>query len=118
MAMEKAGATIIASCHFGSYQGTAWFLVKYNGEYGWVSLNYGSCSGCDSFQAEFEDYTRDYSDSDYASFGARYLEGLLTPLEALGRVSEDRCWDMEAGEAIKFVTESNKLIPQEHNYSI
>lgn len=61
-AMEAAGAEVLAFQEFGSYQGDWWALVKYEGESGWVHGYYGSCSGCDAFQGEF-----DYSDQDQCS---------------------------------------------------
>lgn len=55
-ALEKAGCEILDFKEFGSYQGTWLAFVKYNGERGIVEGSYGSCSGCDSFQAEFDTY--------------------------------------------------------------
>lgn len=52
-ALEKAGCKILDFQEFGSYQGTWLAFVEYNGEKGIVEGSYGSCSGCDSFQAEF-----------------------------------------------------------------
>ena len=52
-ALEAAGATVHAFEFFGSYQGDWWAKVTYNGETGWVHGSYGSCSGCDAFEAEF-----------------------------------------------------------------
>ena len=53
-AMEAAGAEILCYKSFGSYQGDWWTKVKYNGNTFWVHGSYGSCSGCDAFQAEFD----------------------------------------------------------------
>jgi hypothetical protein len=52
-AMEMAGAEILAFEQFGSYQGEWYAKVRYEGEVGWVQGSYGSCSGCDAFEAEF-----------------------------------------------------------------
>ena len=52
-AMVAAGAVVHEFKSFGSYQGEWYALVTYEGETGWVSGCYGSCSGCDSFEAEF-----------------------------------------------------------------
>lgn len=60
-ALEKAGCKILDFNEFGSYQGTWLAFVEYNGEKGIVEGSYGSCSGCDSFQAEF-DYTDEPSE--------------------------------------------------------
>lgn len=53
-ALEKAGCKVIDFNEFGSYQGTWLAFVEYNGEKGIVQGSYGSCSGCDAFQAEFD----------------------------------------------------------------
>lgn len=55
-ALEKAGCKVLNFNEFGSYQGTWLAFVEYNGEKGIVEGSYGSCSGCDSFQAEFDYY--------------------------------------------------------------
>lgn len=52
-ALEKAGCKIIDFKEFGSYQGTWLAFVEHEGQKGIVEGSYGSCSGCDSFQAEF-----------------------------------------------------------------
>lgn len=62
-ALEKAGCKILDFKEFGSYQGTWLAFVEYNGEKGIVEGSYGSCSGCDSFQAEF-DYTDEPTEKD------------------------------------------------------
>lgn len=51
--LEKAGCNVIAFEQFGSYQGTWLAFVEYKGEKGIVEGYYGSCSGCDAFEAEF-----------------------------------------------------------------
>lgn len=56
-AMGKAGAEVLLYEEFGSCQGDWWAKIVYNGKEGWVNGSYGSCSGCDAFQAEF-DYGR------------------------------------------------------------
>lgn len=54
LCLEKAGAKIIDTKYTGSYQGTWGCIVEYNGEKVLVTGSYGSCSGCDAFQAEFD----------------------------------------------------------------
>ena len=53
-AMEAAGAEVLAYEEFGSYQGDWWAKVGYQGREYWVHGTFGSCSGCDAFQSEFE----------------------------------------------------------------
>jgi len=66
-ALEKAGCKILAFEEFGSYQGTWLAFVEYNGQKGIVEGSYGSCSGCDAFQAEF-----DYGDEPTEENGKYY----------------------------------------------
>ena len=56
LALKAAGAEVIDTHYAGSYQGTWGSIVIYNGKKGLVTGSYGSCSGCDAFQAEFDDY--------------------------------------------------------------
>lgn len=64
-ALEAAGATVVDFREFGSYQGD-WFAILDNGNI--VSGGYGSCSGCDAYQAEF-DYTEGpYKDDETGKF--------------------------------------------------
>jgi len=67
IALEAAGAVVIDYNEFGDYQGTWMAYVEYNGKKGIVEDSYGSCSGCDSFQAEF-----DYIDEPYIRDGKYY----------------------------------------------
>lgn len=53
LTLEAAGAKVLAFKQFGSYQGTWLAFVDYSGKKGIVEGAYGSCSGCDAFEAEF-----------------------------------------------------------------
>lgn len=131
-ALEAAGATVLAFESFGSYQGDWYAKVVYQGEIGWIGGNYGSCSGCDAFQAEFgwdEDYCEDHEfavrDAEgcpacaaakakyqqrLAAFGRTYLDGIY-PQEKQEEVLREQCkdeyWGDDYAEALKFV-EANK----------
>jgi len=59
LAIEKAGAEILLYKQFGSYQGDWLAKVIYEGKQMWIHGAYGSCSGCDSFQAEFDNCSHD-----------------------------------------------------------
>lgn len=81
-ALVAAGCEVLEFEEFGDYQGSWYALVKLNNEIGLVEGNYGSCSGCDEFEAELG-----YCDSDkpdyqerLASFGEGYLPPLLIDL--------------------------------------
>lgn len=62
-ALEAAGATVYDWKQFGSYQGT-WIaeVALPNGRQGLIKGYYGSCSGCDAFEAEFSYDIHDYQD--------------------------------------------------------
>jgi hypothetical protein len=61
VAMKAAGAEVHEYEQFGDYQGAWWAKVTYEGNIFWVHGSYGSCSGCDAFQSEF-DYTDETCD--------------------------------------------------------
>ena len=103
-ALEAAGCEVIDSCCFGSYQGEQYALVRLAYGVGIVEGCYGSCSGCDAFEAEFGYHSK--QDDDYqerlSSFGESYLPALplehyLSQLEL--RVKEHE-WDSEAVEML------------------
>lgn len=132
-AMKAAGATVHHYEAFGSYQGEWWALVTYNGVTGWVNGSYGSCSGCDAFEAEFgysgghyhgEEYVGPYvsdpEDADFkpesceqcatlrdrfAEFGRGYLDDLMPTEKALAAASEHIEWDSEAPAMVAFITQ-------------
>ena len=124
-AMEAAGATILNYEEFGSYQGDWWAKVSYEGRVFWVHGSFGSCSGCDAFQAEFG-YGHDEECSEHryeypppencpncdqskaayqiklAEFGKSYLFSDLTQEEA-EKEANPYDWDSDGKEALKFV---------------
>lgn len=115
-AMQAAGAEVLEFGRFGSYQGDWWAKVRYQGEIGWAQGSYGSCSGCDAFEAEFgyaegdcEDHSYDHKDDcpacqeakkkydeRLADFGRGYLDGLLTQERAEEKAARNLDWDSEA----------------------
>jgi hypothetical protein len=131
LALEAAGATVFAFERFGSYQGDWLAKVEYNGRRGWVKDYYGSCSGCDAFQAEFgyaDDYeeengkflinrrevTKEEYDAEYTpyrlrliQFGDRYLMNIISQQEVEKYVAENSEWDLEADEMMKFVKKNS-----------
>ncbi len=66
-ALEAAGATVLDFECFGSYQGV-WIACLSNG---WIIDYYGSCTGCDAFEATFS--RNEPSATELADFGQRYL---------------------------------------------
>jgi hypothetical protein len=67
--LKAAGAKVIDYEEFGDYQGRWMAYVELNGERCIVEGYYGSCSGCDSFQAEFG-----WGDSPYERDGKYYKD--------------------------------------------
>ena len=100
-AIEKAGATVHCFEHFGSYQGEWWAKVTNQGKTGWISGYYGSCSGCDAYEAEFG--YEDTDDAKLAAFGIEYLEDIKTQEEAEKSASQNISWDHEAEEMVAFI---------------
>ena len=113
-ALIAAGAIVIDTKYSGSYQGTWGSVVEYNGKRGLVTGNYGSCSVCDAFQAEFDDYmwsdtisydsetdtySRDYGDTictkeEYDAQEAEYQQKLSDFGKRYLHVIQDK-WDIE-----------------------
>ncbi len=87
-ALEKAGAKVLAFEAFGSYQGTWLAIVERDGEIGIVEGSYGSCSGCDAFQSEF-----DYSSAPEEYNGKYYKNGRTWD-------EDDECTESEFREAV------------------
>lgn len=69
-ALEAAGAKVLEYKQFGSYQGDWLAFVEYNGEKGIAQGSYGSCSGCDAFEAEFS-----YYDQEPTEENGKYYKG-------------------------------------------
>ena len=128
LAMEAAGAKVLAYKAFGSYQGDWYAKVAFKGTVGFVQGSYGSCSGCDSFQGEFgyddpacseHEYTYndqpcadcDVKKAEYqvnlAAFGASYLDNMQTYEEVLQHAKRNEDWDMEATTMVEWL-EANK----------
>lgn len=123
-ALEAAGAKVLQFQEFGSYQGEWYALVEFNGETGWINGSYGSCSGCDAFEAEFGykdeycaehrwDYQRpacaecDKAKADQAAkladFGKVYLGTILTQAQAETEAARHIEWDSDAREMLAYI---------------
>jgi hypothetical protein len=123
-ALEAAGAKVLQFEQFGSYQGEWFALVELNGETGWVNGWYGSCTGCDAFEAEFgwnEEYCAEHrygrnkpdcADCDktkadraakLADFGKTYLDTVLTQAQAEEQAGRNVEWDSDAVEMLAFI---------------
>jgi hypothetical protein len=120
-ALMAAGANVKAFEEFGSYQGEWWALVEYEGQRGWVNGSYGSCSGCDAFQAEFvyddkerwDDAAGKYvPNPEYpaklAEFGREYLGNIHSDQAAVNAAARNLDWDLEAEEMVEFIVNRAK----------
>ena len=106
-ALEKAGATVIRTQYFGDYQGTILAEVEYEGKTGYIEINYGSCSHCDSFQAFEDEFDWDIgpTDDDLAEFGRRYLD-ILTKESLIEKYTKQAKWDIDAEDALRWLNEA------------
>ena len=91
-AMEAAGAVVHVVEQFGDYQGTAWAKVTHEGNTGWVSYSYGSCSGRDAWEGFRSDFG--YNDD---------LSPIMTQEEAEAAASKNSAWDTEADKVLAFI---------------
>lgn len=91
-AIEAAGEVVMDFKEFGSYQGT-WIAVLENGFV--IEGSYGSCSGCDAFQSEFD--CNSPTQEDLAKFGQSYLPSKETFSSIINRYRE-KCNDNYAWE--------------------
>jgi hypothetical protein len=62
--IETAGVGVVDSVHSGDYQGDLYMIVERDGKYGYVVTGYGSCSGCDAYEAARDDdvYSENWED--------------------------------------------------------
>lgn len=127
LALQAAGAQVEAFESFGSYQGDWLAKVFYKGETLYVRGAFGSCSGCDSFQSEFnydeekcdehryehnEEYCSDCAtkkteyDKHLAEFGRGYLDNPFTKEEMVKEFTEQSEWDSDAPDVLKWLSSS------------
>lgn len=131
-ALEAAGATVHQFKEFGSYQGDWWALVTTpSGARGWIRGGYGSCSGCDAFQSEFDSGTKECEEHRYGStdrncvecanlqaqyqarlakFGEGYLDGFMSQAEAESKASQHLQWDQEAQPMLDFIRKHGDVL--------
>lgn len=110
-AIELAGATVLAAVDDEDYQGTFWLRVEYQGDEFWITGSYGSCSGCDAYEATFDSQSAcaehrwdpkvetcegcrvaaNERDTKLAEFGRGYLDKRYAQDEAMEAAATD--WD-------------------------
>lgn len=106
-ALEAAGAEVLAYKEFGSYQGDWYAKVNLGGAAILIGGAFGSCSGCDAFQAEFgwEDEDQPDYHERLAAFGRKYLTDPLDPVKARADAVEQSVWDMDSLDVIRWFDE-------------
>lgn len=106
LALHCAGVDVLDFENFGSYQGEWWARVQFpSGEIFFVPGSYGSCSGCDAFEAEFEwdsDERPDYAHR-LRDFGREYLTNCYTLQGAIIEASKNLSWDHDAEEMVEWL---------------
>lgn len=80
------GVTLEWLAEFGSYQGRMVAKIVKDGQTRYIVDYYGSCTGCDAFQAEFEYIEDNKTPEKLASFGEPYVTGAKTLDEALAEL--------------------------------
>lgn len=100
-ALEAAGATVHAYEEFGSYQGDWWARVTIGDRSGWIHDYFGSCSGCDAFEADFA--WGEETPEALAAFGSRYLDDIITQEAAETEAAKFADWDTTADEVVAFI---------------
>lgn len=106
-ALTATGVKVLGYKTFGSYQGDWWAEVQFpNGEVYFVNGSYGSCSGCDAFEAEFG-----WSDEDKPNylhrlkdFGREYLSDCMTREQAIEHASANLSWDLDAQDMVDWIS--------------
>lgn len=132
-AMKAAGAKVFDYKETGSYQGSWYAFVEYKGQVGIAEGSYGSCSGCDSYEAEFgfcdypeerdgkyyKDWNEEVSKEEYetlidnynkrlSDFGESYLKNISTRemIETrIANLKEDDWFDEEEKEGLDWCIE-------------
>jgi hypothetical protein len=105
-ALWATGVAVLGWEQFGSYQGDWFALILFpNGEKYFIHDYYGSCSGCDAFEAEFGYDSQGKSDYLHRlrDFGREYLADCMTYEQAVAEASLNLTWDHDAEQAVDWV---------------
>lgn len=105
-ALAAAGAKVLEFKNFGSYQGEWVALIFHDKQFKWVHGYFGSCSGCDAFEAEIGDCDRDDMPAyqrRLAEFGKSYLENAADEEELIKKFTKQGEWDSEANDIVAFL---------------
>lgn len=116
-ALWAAGVKVLGFEQFGSYQGEWWAKIEFpDHQVGFVNGGYGSCSGCDAFEAEFG-YSSD-DDPGYLhklkDFGRDYLTNVSTYEQAVAAAAENSEWDSEAPKMVEWIEQQGNAPASSH----
>ena len=131
-AVEATGAIVHEYEQFGDYQGTWGMIVTHEGKRCLIMGAFGSCSGCDAFEAEFgyndqpreengKYYTNQYGNNEItkdqyddlisnynerlSNFGKHYLETVWDKWDIENRlknISDDEWYDKEIKDLLNW----------------
>ena len=93
------GVSNVKAQYFGSYQGQFLCSFEKDGEMWFLWDYYGSCSGCDSFEAEFG-YRDDVTDEKVVEFARSYVESACPKGQLVARLEKEPLYLHEAQEAL------------------
>lgn len=95
------GVTEVEAKYYGSYQGEFLCRIVYNGEILYIHDWYGSCSGCDAFEAEFA-WSSSKTKKNLINFAKSYI-GAALPKEKMIKYLEHELdeWDTEKREMLQ-----------------
>lgn len=95
----STGHTVLEYAEFGDYSGSWYSIVAIKDYSILVGGQFGSCTGCDSFLAEFE-YDLEPGTPEYEeklkSFGLKLLNNPLSVEVELKQAISDSAWDLDS----------------------
>lgn len=109
LSLMVAGVTVVDYQEFGAYQGEWWAYIELSdGVRYFVTDYYGSCTGCDDFEAHFYGYNLE-EDKDFnyweelRKFGAEYIQCCLNKDQAINKAKESYDYDLTSEEIIEWI---------------
>jgi len=116
MALSVAGYAVHRYQSFGSYQGEWVAEVEKDGDRFWIKSYYGSCSGCDHFEANCStEYADDYSEDygypldDVLRVASDTVDDRVEFSEIVEWIDESSEWDCEADEAREWLKQQGLI---------
>lgn len=92
---------VIEARYYGSYQGKFLCKIEHKGEILYIHDWYGSCSGCDSFQSDFNSWDDGYDEKKVLDFAKPYIESAMTREQTIAMLEKSTDeWDDEEKEML------------------